>query len=199
MANANQDLLGVGQVVKKEGEEDVIRISAKKLRNYLIIAGSILVLVSAVICFAFLSKDKNAAGVVNENADTVSTTGVVSGSVGNASEKRQSDLIVEPGPFSTAQVIEMARVSAGIAMERRTYEEYPLKRMRFHTKECVVRVVEKEGNAYVIEASLKGDYDAAMTKATLLFNMNLLIFAKKTNYGNGYEILKTDTVNIALK
>lgn len=192
MAKANT-LGAAGQVVE---EEHVIRISAKSLRNYLIIAGSILVLISAIAVFALVGgKSKDVAGPAG-----VASESAVSQKEGEKSSAKN----IKPGPFSKKEAINMAALNYREIMEQKVFEGNSiLKRTQIDEAVSSIKCVKKERgrdeigverDIYVMDVHLVGSYDSVVSNMKRSFDMSFILNAVKIDHGLGFKVLTRELI-----
>lgn len=183
MAKTNTEILGTaGQVAE---EEHVIRISPKSLRNYLIIAGTIMILISAIAVFALVG---------GKSKDVVDSAGVPQKEAKASKAKN-----IKPGPFSEKEAINMAALNYREIMEQRVFEGNGiLKRTQIDEDFSSIKCVKKEKgrdeigverDIYVMDIHLVGSYDSVINNRRMSFDMSFVLNAVKIEHGLGFKVL----------
>lgn len=195
MAKANTEILGaVGQVAE---EEHVIRISAKRLKNYLIIAGSILLLISAVAVFALVGgKSKDVAG--SSGVASEKTT------LEKKAIKTAEGMTLVTGPFSEQEMSFIAADGLVPILRREAMDDNVNKHTRFNEPACSAKYLSTEKGVdnngvsrkiHVVEVHIVGDYYSKVDEMNKSFEVTFIANVLKTSYGMGYKILNTEVVD----
>jgi len=165
--------------------------------NYLIIGGTILVLISAIAVFALVGgKNKDvagSAGVVNGKAVSRVATGKV--------VKNADGMTLILGPFSEEEIIGVAVFGLNPILQHRTMENNILAKTNFDETAssvkylCTEKGVDEIGvsrNIHVVEVHLVGEYRSKFDNMIRSFDVTFVAHALKIDYGMGFKVLSTE-------